>query len=197
MDPHVAARQIDNLPEDELVYPPNKPDRKIYTGYWSASRIGTSGMDGGWVVPIAVAYDLTCSAQEDGSPVYSDEEKKRIEHDLLLESVYLAICDPAINNKSAGNRAGRRSWGCASGHPGLVHFGLEGFQRCVDGWFLPDGGTSESPAYAMMTMSGIRSFRLGPARLFRSAGVRRGRMARGSTVSTPAATRGMATAGKA
>jgi len=46
------------------------------------------------------------------------------------------------------------------GHPGLVRFGLEGFSRTVDGWFLPDGGTSESPAYAMMTMGGIRSFAL-------------------------------------
>jgi len=160
MDPHVAARRINNLPEDELVYPPNKPNRRIYTGYWSASRIGTSGMDGGWVVRVTLAYDLTCTAAEDGVPVYSNEEKKRIEHDLLLESVFLAICDPAINNKSVGNRAGAAVVGMCVGHPGLVRFGLEGFQRCVDGWFLPDGGTSESPAYALMTMSGIRPFAL-------------------------------------
>ncbi len=160
MDPHVAARRINNLPEDELVYPPNKPNRKIYTGYWSASRIGTSGMDGGWVVRVTLAYDLTCTATTDGMPVYSDKEKKRIEHDLLLESAYLAICDPAINNKSVGNRAGAAVVGMCVGHPGLVRFGLEGFQRCVDTWFLPDGGTSESPAYALMTMSGIRPFAL-------------------------------------
>lgn len=160
MDPHVAARRINNLPEDELVYPPNKPNRKIYTGYWSASRIGTSGMDGGWVVRVTLVYDLTCTATEDGVPIYSDEEKKLIEHDLLLEGVYLAICDPAINNKSVGNRAGAAVVGMCVGHPGLVRFGLEGFQRCVDDWFLPDGGTSESPAYALMTMSGIRPFAL-------------------------------------
>ncbi|HUT90495.1 MAG TPA: heparinase II/III family protein [Thermoguttaceae bacterium] len=160
MDPHVAAERINRLPEDELVYPPNKPDRKIYTGYWSASRIGTSGMDGGWVVGIAVAYDLTCTARESGVAVYSDDEKRRIEHDLLLESTYLAACDPAINNKSVGNRAGAAVVGMCVGHPGLVRFGLEGFLRTVDGWFLPDGGTSESPAYAMMTMGGVRSFGL-------------------------------------
>jgi len=160
MDPHMAARRINNLPEDELVYPPNKPDRRIYTGYWSASRIGTSGMDGGWVVRVTLAYDLTCTAAEDGVPVYSNDERKLIERDLLLESVYLAICDPAINNKSVGNRAGAAVVGMCVGHPGLVRFGLEGFQRCVDGWFLPDGGTSESPAYALMTMSGIRPFAL-------------------------------------
>lgn len=160
MDPHVAAERITNLPEDELVYPPNKPDRKIHTGYWSASRIGTSGMDGSWVVPVAVAYDLTCSAQENGAPVYSEAERLRIERDVLLESVYLALCDPSINNKSVGNRAGAAVVGICVGHPGLVRFGIEGFQKTVDDWFLPDGGTSESPAYAMMTMSGLRPFAL-------------------------------------
>ena len=160
MDPHVAAERISNLPEDELVYPPNQPDRKIYAGYWAASRIGTSGMDGGWVVRIAAAYDLTCTAEHNGVPVYSDDERRRIERDLLLESTYLAACDPAINNKSVGNRAGAAVVGMCVGHPGLVRFGLDGFLRTVDGWFLPDGGTSESPAYAMMTMGGIRPFAL-------------------------------------
>ena len=160
MDPHVAAERINNLPEDELVYPPNKPDRKIYTGYWSASRIGTSGMDGGWVVRIAESYDLTCTASEGGVPVYSEQERILIERDLLLESTYLAACDSSINNKSVGNRAGAAVVGMCVGHPGLVRFGLEGFVRCVEGWFLPDGGTSESPAYAMMTMGGIRAFAL-------------------------------------
>jgi len=55
MDPHVAARQINDLPEDELVYPPNQPDRKLYAGYWAASRLGTSGMDGGYVCMLAEA----------------------------------------------------------------------------------------------------------------------------------------------
>ncbi len=160
MDPHVAAARINSLPEDELVYPPNKPNRKIYAGYWAASRIGSSGMDGSWVIRVAVAYDLTCTAKENGTPVYSDEERRLIEHDLLLESTYLAACDPAINNKSVGNRAGAAVVGMCVGHPGLVRFGLDGFQRTVEDWFLPDGGTSESPAYAMMTMGGVRSFAL-------------------------------------
>lgn len=159
-DPHIACERIMDLPCDELVYPPNKPDRKIWTGYWSASRIGTSGMDGGWVCRIAEAYDLTCEAQEGAKPVYSEADRVRIEHDLLLESTYLAACDPAINNKSVGNRTGAAIVGLCVGHPGLVRFGLEGFQRTVEDWFLPDGGTSESAAYAMMTMGGIRNFGL-------------------------------------
>jgi len=159
-DPHVASERILDLPCDELVYPPNKPDRKIWTGYWSASRIGSSGMDGGWVSRVTEAYDLTCESLDGSEPVYSDDDRIRIERDVLLEGAYLALCDPAINNKSVGNRAGAALVGLCVGHPGLVHFGLNGFERTVDGWFLPDGGTSESAAYALMTMSGIRAFPL-------------------------------------
>lgn len=160
MDPHVAARNLLDLPEDELVFPPNRPDRRLHTGHWSASRVGTSGMDGWWVRRIARAYDLTCRAADEGAPVYSEDERALIERDLLLESAYMALCDPRINNKSVGNRFGAAVVGAVVGHPDLVHFGLEGFVRTVEEWFLPDGGTSESPAYAMMTMSGVMDFAL-------------------------------------
>ena len=156
-DPHVAAERINDLPNDELVYPPNEPDRKLYAGFWAASRIGSSGMDGGWMSAVAQAYDLTCTAADDGGPVYSEDERLRIERDVLLEASYLAACDPSINNKSVGNRSGAAMIGMVVGHPGLVRFGMDGFRRTVDGWFLPDGGTSESPAYALMTMGGIRN----------------------------------------
>ncbi|MCH5372468.1 MAG: heparinase II/III-family protein, partial [Planctomycetes bacterium] len=160
MDPHVAAERITNLPQDELVYPPNKPDRKIFTGFWSASRIGTSGTDGSWAARVTEAYDLTCTARDKGRPVYTDDERMHIERDVLLESVYLAVCDERINNKAVANRAGAAVVGMCVGQPELVRFGLEGFRKTVDEWFLPDGGTSESPAYAMMTMSGVRPFAL-------------------------------------
>lgn len=159
-DPHTAAERITNLPTDELVVPPNRPDRKLHAAYWAASRIGSSGMDGGWVSRVAQAYDLTCEARENGAPVFSAEERRRIERDVLLESAYLAACDPAINNKSVGNRAGAAMVGMSVGQPELVAFGLEGFRKTVDDWFLPDGGTSESAAYALMTMNGIRNFGL-------------------------------------
>src|SRR5207237_5268393 len=35
IDPRIAAAKIKQLPADELVYPPNKPDRQLHTGYWS------------------------------------------------------------------------------------------------------------------------------------------------------------------
>lgn len=159
-DPHTASERINNLPNDELVYPPNKPDRRIHTGYWSASRTGSSGMDGGWLTRVTVGYDLTCEALEGDTPVYSEEQRLHIERNVLLEGSYLAACDESINNKSVGNRAGAAMVGLCVGHPGLVRFGLDGFVRTVEDWFLPDGGTSESAAYAMMTMGGIRPFGL-------------------------------------
>lgn len=159
-DPHVAAERITDLPTDELVVPPNRPDRKLHAAYWAASRIGSSGMDGGWVNRVAQAYDLTCEAREGGAAVYSEDDRRRIERDVLLEGAYLAVCDPGINNKSVGNRAGAAMVGLSVGQPDLVAFGLEGFRKTVDGWFLPDGGTSESAAYALMTMGGIRNFAL-------------------------------------
>ena len=157
-DPHIAAERISDLPTDEIVYPPNKPDRKLHAGYWAASRIGSSGQDGRWVARVTEAYDLTCTARDENGPVYSRDEQLLIERDVLLEGAYLAVCDPRINNKSVSNRAGAAMVGLCVGHPGLVRFGIEGFTHTVDDWFLPDGGTSESPAYALMTMSGVRPF---------------------------------------
>lgn len=157
-DPHVAGERINNLPNDELVYPPNQPDRSIFTGYWSASRVGSSGMDGGWVTTVALAYDLTVDARDGDVAVYSEADRIRIEREVLLEGTYLAACDSSVNNKSVGNRAGAAIAGLCVGHPGLVRFGIDGFLKTVEGWFLPDGGTSESAAYAMMTMGGVRPF---------------------------------------
>ena len=156
MDPRVAALNINNLPELELCPPPNKPDRRLHTGYWSAGRAGGVGMESGFVRQVVEAYDWTCAAQDaDSKPIYSDTDRRKIERDLLLESTILLVCDKQINNKSVSNRSAAALVGMCVGHPGLVRFGLEGFQKTIDGWFLPDGATSESPAYGMMTLGGI------------------------------------------
>lgn len=156
MDPRVAAQHILRLPEPELCPPPNKPDRRLHTGYWSAGRAGGVGMESGFVRQVVEAYDLTCEAVDaGGSPVYSDAQRRRIERDLLLESTILLVCDKQINNKSVSNRTAAALVGMCVGHPDLVRFGLDGFHRTVDGWFLPDGTTSESPAYGTMTLGGI------------------------------------------
>ncbi len=156
MDPRIASLHISNLPEPELCFPPNKPDRKLHTGFWTAGRAGGVGMESAFVRNVVEAYDLTCEAREaDGSPLYTDAQRRTIERDLLLESTILMVCDKQINNKSVSNRTATALVGMCVGHPGLVRFGLEGFYRTVDGWFLPDGTTSESPVYGLMTLGGI------------------------------------------
>ncbi|MFZ2643368.1 MAG: heparinase II/III family protein [Verrucomicrobiia bacterium] len=156
MDPRIASQFINKLPESELCPPPNKPNRRLHTGYWSAGRAGGVGMESGFVRQVVEAYDFTCTAKDDdGKPVYTDGDRRKIERDLLLESSILLVCDKAINNKSVSNRTAAALVGMCVGHPELVRFGLDGFYQTVDGWFLPDGATSESPGYGTMTLGGI------------------------------------------
>jgi hypothetical protein len=156
LDPRVAAQFITKLPEAELCPPPNVPDRRLHTGYWTAGRATGGGQESGFVRRVTEAYDFTCNAQtDDGTPLYSDAERRLIERDLLLEATVLLVSDKQINNKSVGNRTAAALVGLCVGHPGLVRFGWDGFQRTIDEWFLPDGTTSESPAYAMMTLHNI------------------------------------------
>ncbi|MBQ9368634.1 MAG: heparinase II/III family protein [Victivallales bacterium] len=116
-------------------------------------------MDGGTAVTFANAYDITYNAKyPDGRPLYSEEERLLIEKDVLLESALLACGDTKINNKSVGNRAGAAAVGMVLGMPDMVRFGLDGFMKTVEDWFLPDGATSESAGYGLMTMGGILPF---------------------------------------
>jgi len=156
MDPRVASQFITKLPEPELCPPPNKPDRRLHTGYWSAGRAGGVGMESWFVRQMVEAYDFTCTAKDAaGKPIYTDADRRKIERDLLLEGTILLVCDKVINNKSVSNRTAAGLVGMCVGHPELVRFALEGFYQAVDGWFLPDGATSESPAYGTMTLGGI------------------------------------------
>ena len=69
----------------------------------------------------------------------------------------LLVADKAVNNKSVGNATAVALAGMVLGHPEMVRFGLDVFLKTVDGWFLPDGGTSESYSYATMTLHGIEA----------------------------------------
>jgi len=156
MDPKTAALNIMNLPEPELCPPPNQPDHYLWTGFWSAGRASGVGLESDFVRKVVTAYDLTCQAKKpDGTPLYSEKDKHTIEKNLLLESTILLVCDKKLNNKSVSNRTAAALVGMCVGHPGLVRFGLEGFNMTVDGWYLPDGTTSESPFYGLMTLGGI------------------------------------------
>jgi len=157
MDPHIAALNLDALPGDELTPPPTAPDRRLHTGYWSAGRATGVGMEGTFVNQMVQAYDLTCEAKANGRPIYTRAQRLKIEKDLLLESTVLLVADKEVNNKSVGNATAVALVGMALGHPGMVRFGLDVFMKTIDGWFLPDGGTSESWSYALMTLSGIQA----------------------------------------
>ncbi len=159
MDPHIAALNLDHLPEDELVYPPNKPDRKLYAGYWQSGKTG-GGADaqGGFAQVMLQTYELPCIAtRADGTPVYTDEERIKIERDLILESCIHLYGYKSINNKSVSGRKAVGMVGVALALPGFVRFGLEGWKLTMDDWFLADGCTPESPGYAMMSLGGIHS----------------------------------------
>lgn len=155
MDPKTAAANINNLPEPTLVYPPNKPSRKLFTGYWSAGRSSGVGMEQGFVMTCVEAYDLTYDATVGGKPLFSAEDRIKIERDLLFEGASMLWPDPGLNNKSVGGRMACLLVGLCLGNPDLVRLGWNGFVQTVDDWFLDDGATSESPGYASMTLGGI------------------------------------------
>jgi len=156
MDPRAAAKSVNALAVDEKIYPPNKSDRVLHTGYWQAGRATGNGQEGVFVRKLAEAYDLTCEAKDAaGMTVFSDEERKRIEQKVLLEGTILLTADEKINNKSIGNRSAVAMVGMVVGEPKLVRFGLEGFNRAMHEWFLSDGGTPESASYAMMAFGGL------------------------------------------
>jgi len=158
-DPHIAVRNLSALPTQKIAAPPNVRTNSLYAGYWSSSRLGTSGMDGMFVTKLADAYDMVYHAKyPNNTPVISQSEKLHIENDLLIESALLAVYDKPINNKSVGNRAGAAFVGLVCGIAKLIEFGLEGFYETLRTMFLPDGGTIESSAYGFMTMSGISGY---------------------------------------
>lgn len=156
MDPKEAALHINELPQPEITPPPNHPDYKLWTGFWSAGRASGVGLESDFIRKVVEAYDFTCEARtEDNRLVYHSQDKTKIEKDLLLESTVLLVCDKKINNKSVSNRTAVALVGICVGHPELVRFGLEGFEKTVYEWFLSDGATSESPFYGLMTLGGI------------------------------------------
>ncbi|MCB0688288.1 MAG: heparinase II/III family protein [Saprospiraceae bacterium] len=156
MDPKIAALHIDDLPRPEITPPPNLPDHKLWTAFWTVGRASGVGLESDFIRKVVEAYDFTCQAKNtEDKPVYSANEKIKIERDLLLESTILLVCDKKINNKSVSNRTAVALVGMCVGHPELVRFGFEGFDKTINEWYLKDGSTSETPFYGLMTLGGI------------------------------------------
>ena len=151
LPPHVAAERINDLPEDEWTIPPNRPDRRLHSGYWNSGRATGSGMEGRFIENVAAAYDLI-------HDVLTDDEREKIARDLLIEGTVLLLADPALNNKSVTNLTATGLVGMVVGDPGLVRAGGKGFWHFVKNWFLFDGATSESPGYGLMTLNGMWAF---------------------------------------
>ena len=151
LPPHIAAKRINDLPEDEWTIPPNRPDRKLHSGYWNSGRATGSGMEGTFIRSVASAYDLI-------HDVLTDDEREKIARDLLIEGTVLLLADPDLNNKSVSNLTAAGLVGMAVGDPVLVRAGAKGFWHFAKSWFLADGTTSESPAYGLMTLNGMWSF---------------------------------------
>lgn len=102
-DPHYAVQNLPNLPIINgnqckmIVADPDKATDTFFSDYWSAGRFGTSGSDGEYVEILAVAYDFVADAlKDDGTPVFSEDEKKHIEEDLLIESCLLGYFDKKL-----------------------------------------------------------------------------------------------------
>ena len=151
LPPHLAGKHINDLPEDEWTLPPNRPDRKLHSGYWNSGRANGFGMEGILIRELATAHDLI-------HDILIDDEREKIERDLLIEGTVWLLADPALNNKSVTNLNAAGLVGMTVGDPGLVRTGAKGFWHFARNWFLADGTTSESPAYGLMTLGGMWQF---------------------------------------
>src|SRR4030065_848906 len=103
MAPHVAALNIRTLPENEITPTPGGPDKSLHSGYWQGGRATGTGMEAGFVRQMLEAYSFICMKPKGGRAILNDEERLKIERDLLLESTVLLVADKAVNNKSVGN----------------------------------------------------------------------------------------------
>lgn len=158
-EPKYVALNINNLQKDKTkkcrllkATGINNNPIELYSGYWSASRLGTAGMDGVYVSEIAIAYDLikeTCT----------EKEIKYYEKNILEEIILLGIGDNTINNKSVFNIKGIALVGLITENLKYIKFGLNGFLNLINNWYLKDGGTPETAKYGMMGLTGV--FELG------------------------------------
>ena len=154
-DPKYVAENIKNLTEDPSKncrmlksYEIEENPKELYNGFWTASRLGTNGMDGTYAYYLAMVYDLikeTCN----------DDEKNNYAKNILEQVAYLGVNDDSINNKAVYNFKGVALVGLAINNIKYIKFGLNQFIKSINTWFLKDGGTSESAAYCIQTIGGL------------------------------------------
>ncbi|RAV19249.1 FIMAH domain-containing protein [Paenibacillus contaminans] len=153
MDPKEAAFRINKLPNPELTWPGNVPDKVLHAGYWAAGRGNANGIEGYFILPLVVAYDLLGDVQAGGQALLTSAERLAIERDLLLESASLLMADRSMNNKTIHNLTAAAAIGIAVGEPTLVQLGVQAFNQFLSEWFKADGSTIETPAYGMQVFT--------------------------------------------
>ncbi|MCA9412344.1 MAG: heparinase II/III family protein [Candidatus Omnitrophica bacterium] len=129
--------------------------------YWGCGRIhpSTDGISG--LNMICVAYDLVAEAKkEDGSSVWSEEEKLKVERDFILE--YVIGAEPFVggegradedNNKAPRVYNAQAAVAKCLGIPELADVAIRGYEIVRDNSFLYDGMSTESPSYTNMYLS--------------------------------------------
>jgi hypothetical protein len=143
-------------------YRKDVPERAaMLQSYWGAGRVhpSTDGVNG--LKELCLAYDLVVEAMgEDGTPVWTPEQRSLVERDLLLEWVIGA--EPFVggrgkadchNNKAPRIYHAQAAVAKCLGIPELADVALRGYEAVRDRSFLYDGFSTESPAYTNMYLS--------------------------------------------
>ena len=129
--------------------------------YWGAGRIHPSTGGISTLALIAGAYDLVRDARDtDGRPVWSKEDRAKVERDLLLEFVmeaepFVGGANEATNVNNKAPRVYRAQAAVAKclGLPQLADTALRGYEAVRDRSFNYDGYSKESPSYNNMYLS--------------------------------------------
>lgn len=113
--------------------------------------------------PICLAYDLTYNARRtDGKPLWTEELRRQVEKDLILE--YLMTAEPFVGGTGKPPDLGNKSpfvyhaqavVGKCLGLPEYASAALRGYEALRDHSFLFDGFTRESPAYTNLYLANV------------------------------------------
>ncbi len=157
MDPKLVGLDPFNLPYPRTCLPPNEPVHELHVGYWGLGRATASGQEGGgFLLPVCITYSMIADLKSDeGVALLTEEQKQKIEQDILLEGISLVVNDTRLNNKSCSNRFAAMAVGMLTGVEEYIDYGKEGFYKIVEQWYLKDGSTSESASYSMMVMNSM------------------------------------------
>ena len=130
----------------------------LNNGFWGAGRYGCSGSDGGFILNMAVAYDLIHEARHaDGTTVIAPDMDDRIVNDLIIAGCVDSEHWAEINNKCGPGRAMSAAVGILFDRPESVRRAIEGFEALMDHSFHFDGFCEESPSYSGMHLNLMRN----------------------------------------